>query len=205
MKLLIASGNAGKVVEFRALLAKDVARDLELVGIGDPSLNKIKPPDVPENGDTYFENALIKAVKYHALYRLPVLADDSGLEVDALGGRPGVHSAIYGGSGLDFPQRCQKILEELKPHSPLRWTARFRCVLCYWEGHNGVPLFFQGTTEGKIAPAPAGKNGFGYDPIFYSTELGLTFGEADTATKDRISHRAEAVRSFLKWWELDRT
>ncbi len=200
MKLLIATGNLGKLAEFKKLLPEN----WEVSGTNDSRFQSIKPPEVPETGETYYEHALIKALRYQALYKVPVLADDSGLEVDALHGRPGVHSAFYGGEHLTFPERCQKLLKELAPIEPLRWTARFRCVLCFLDGH-GVPVFFQGTVEGKIAPAAAGGNGFGYDPIFYSTELGLTFGEASPDDKGRISHRAEAVQSFLERWKLDHT
>src|SRR4051812_8862607 len=124
MKLLIASSNKGKVQEFQSLLPPE----WEILSLSDERFKKITRPEVPETGDTYFENALVKAVSYYGAYKVPVLADDSGLEVDALNERPGVHSARYGGDSLTFPERCGKILGELATIPQPRWTARFRCV-----------------------------------------------------------------------------
>lgn len=200
MSLLIATSNEGKVREFELLLAPLKP----LLRMSDPKFLGNFPPLVKEDGETYFENALKKALAYYKVYQVPVLADDSGLEIDALQGAPGIHSARFGGTDLTFPERWSLIQSSLANVPPERRTCRFRCVLCFFDG-NGVPVFFQGTVDGRIAPAPAGKSGFGYDPLFYSVALGKTFGEATTAEKDRISHRAEAVEAFVKWWKLDRS
>jgi XTP/dITP diphosphohydrolase len=197
MQILLASTNQGKIAEFQKLVGK-----LPIIAPHDASLAHKTVPTVIEDGETYFENALKKAIAFHNTYGMPVLTDDSGLEVDALNGVPGVHSAYYGGKDLTWPQRWQHLYAALAKVPQHRWTARFRCVLCFYEGKR-VPYFFQGTVEGRISPAPAGKQGFGYDPIFYSNELGLTFGEASTEEKDGLSHRAEAVKAFLAWWKLD--
>ncbi len=158
----------------------------------------VNPPDVVEDGHTYYENALKKAIAFQKVYGVPVLADDSGLELDPLDGAPGVFSARFGGEKISWPDRWKHMYEKLAPFPRDRWTARFRAVLCYYDGKS-VPVFFEGTTEGRIHPGPAGEKGFGYDPIFFSTALGRTFGEAPSADKDRVSHRAVAARKFLEW------
>lgn len=190
--LLIATQNAGKLAEFRALLG---AR-FECLALNDPHWRGIVCPDVVEDGSTYFENCLKKAMTYFGKYRTPVLADDSGLEVDGLQGGPGIHSARFGGESLGWPQRWELMISHLRGQDTAAWRARFRCVLCYYDGQ-GVPVFFQATSEGHIVAEPKGQKGFGYDPIFFSDELGKTFAEASGPEKDRVSHRGRAVSAFL--------
>lgn len=157
---------------------------------------------VLENGETYHENAEKKARAFYKVYRLPVLSDDSGLEVDALGGDPGACSARYGGEKISWEQRWNALYSKLASSPPSAWTARFLCVLCYYDGGKAV-RFFEGKTAGVISPRPRGERGFGYDPIFYSPELGKTFGEASFDEKQNVSHRARAVSAFLEWWTGD--
>lgn len=182
-RLLLASSNAGKLKEFEGL-------------IGDAFEVVLAPHalEVIEDGETYFENALKKAMAYWAAFKTPVLSDDSGLEVDALGGRPGLYSARYGGEKIGWPERWAHLHGELAGKAD--WSARFRCVLCHYDGVS-VPRFFQATAEGKIVAEPRGGKGFGYDPIFFSSDLGRTFGEATDAEKARVSHRALAAKVFV--------
>lgn len=180
--LLLATGNAGKIEEFRrivpARIALTVPANLGLVF------------DPVEDGLTFEENALIKA---RALARHgPVLADDSGLCVTALGDRPGVLSARYGGPGLSGRERYELLLSELLGVKDRR--ARFVCVLVLLI--DGQALSFEGSVEGLIAEEPAGATGFGYDPIFYYPPAGRTFAQMSAAEKDAISHRGQAMRKL---------
>ena len=190
MRLLIATTNPGKVREYQTLLGD---LDLELVGLQDVGITT----DVNETGSTYSENATLKARAYAQLSGLLTLADDSGLEVDALGGRPGVYSSRY---APDSPARIRKLLKELEGVSDDRRTARFHCVtaLAWPDGRLELTC---GTVEGVIAHAPRGDNGFGYDPIFYLPDRGRMMAELPPDEKDRISHRGRAaheMRSILK-------
>ena len=185
--LVIATKNKGKVAEFKKLLG--LAFDCQLL---DGSI-----PDVVEDGSSYRENAVKKAAYYFKATGLPVLADDSGLEVDLLGGKPGIYSARFGGAELSWNDRWNFLIRELAKFPTERWTARFRCVLCYFDGEE--PKYFEGLCEGLILPTAKGSKGFGYDPIFYSSELRLPFGEASAEDKDRVSHRALATAKFLAW------
>lgn len=188
IELRIASKNIGKWKEFADLLAPSF-RCLPL----DPAA-----PEIDETGATYAENALLKAQGYFKWLQKPVLADDSGLEIDVLQGAPGVLSARWGGVTLSWSERFTFLYDLLRPFPPAHWTARFRTVLC-WVGSTGEPLFFEGVTEGKIQLAPSGVQGFGYDPLFFSFDLGKSFGEATDAEKSQVSHRARAVAAFLEW------
>lgn len=190
-RLLLGTQNNGKLKEMRAFLGTRC----EVVGLSDLGRDI---PEVPENENTYYEHALKKAVSYQRLMGIPCVADDSGLEIDALGGAPGVHSATFGGVGLEWPQRWAHVLKQLKAFPPNRWTARFRCVLCFYDG-KAAPLFFEGITEGRILPEPVGDRGFGYDPIVFSNELGTAFAQASIADKNRVSHRAKALKLFADW------
>lgn len=186
--LLVATSNPGKLKEFKGLLSSKF--------LCDPL-----PPQTPivvEDGTTYRENALKKAKGYFEKFQRAVLSDDSGLEVDSLQGAPGVDSATYGGENLTWPQRWALLNERLEAIAKDPPTARFRCVLCYYDGV-GPAHFFEGTTEGTISLLPKGTEGFGYDPIFYSSELKKTLGEALPSEKARVSHRARAVSKFLTW------
>ncbi|MCX6102400.1 MAG: RdgB/HAM1 family non-canonical purine NTP pyrophosphatase [Proteobacteria bacterium] len=188
ISLLVATSNPGKLKEFKGLLsAKFLCVPLPL-----------HTPVVVEDGTTYRENALKKAKGYFEIFQSAVLSDDSGLEVDSLQGAPGVDSATYGGENLTWPQRWALLNERLEAIAKAPSTARFRCVLCYYDGM-GPAHFFEGTTEGTISLLPKGTEGFGYDPIFYSSELKKTLGEALPSEKARVSHRARAVSKFLTW------
>ncbi|MBI2503305.1 MAG: RdgB/HAM1 family non-canonical purine NTP pyrophosphatase [Candidatus Latescibacteria bacterium] len=187
MPLLVATHNAGKLREFRQLLAP-----LELVSAADlaPDLK------VEETGRTFAENALLKARAFAQASGLITLADDSGLEVDALGGAPGVLSARYGGSHLDDQGRCQLLLEALRPFpDPARRRARFRCCLAAW-APDGRHCQAEGTCEGIIAPSPAGEGGFGYDPLFFVPEHWQTIAQLPPQLKNQLSHRARALRAL---------
>ena len=194
MDLLVATQNAGKVHEFRALLSPLPARVLFPVDLG---LEVV----VEEKGATYAENAALKARAYAAAARrsaaLPpvvVLADDSGLEVDALDGAPGIRSARYTvGSDTD---RLTALLSHLEGVPWERRTARFRCVVAVVTPQGNLHAA-EGACEGVIATAPAGSGGFGYDPVFYFPEQGVTMAQLPAEVKNRISHRARAVQATL--------
>jgi XTP/dITP diphosphohydrolase len=188
-RLLLATTNRGKLREFSAALEQE---GIEVVGL-DTLPN---PPDVEETGDTFEVNARIKAEAYSLLTDLPVIADDSGLEVDALHGEPGVRSARYGGPDLDDPGRCRKVLENLEGVPAAERTARFRCALALARSGRTLATY-EGTAEGRILEAPRGENGFGYDPVFFHEEAGRTFGEITREHKQRLSHRGAAIRALL--------
>ena len=185
-RLLIATTNAGKAAEFRELLE---GCGWELVTPGELALDV----EAEETGQTYAENATIKAVAYARASGLVALADDSGLEVDALGGRPGLLSARYAGADRTDPERVQAILAELADVPDEQRTARFRAVIAIAQPTGEVELV-EGTMEGRIAHEPRGENGFGYDPIFLLPERGRTTAELPAAEKHAISHRGVATR-----------
>ena len=152
-----------------------------------------------ETGQTYAENALGKARAAAHITGALSLGDDSGLEVDALGGAPGLHTARFGGPGLTDPERWKLLLAELRDVAPARRTARFRCVIAL-VGSARVERVVEGVVEGTIAEAPRGSGGFGYDPIFFYPPLGRTFAELSDEEKQRVSHRGlalEAARRLL--------
>lgn len=186
-KLLIATHNQGKLAEFRQLLADLdlLVTDLDEVGI---------THDIEETGSTFIENATLKARGYAEMSGLLSWADDSGLEVDALGGRPGVYSARYGGPGLSQRDRYLNLLDELRAYPRQHWTARFRCVIAL-ALPNGELHTVEDTLEGVITDEPAGEYGFGYDPIFYLPGYGATLAELTPETKNQISHRGKASRA----------
>lgn len=193
--LLIATSNAGKVAELAAMLA-----ELECRGIGFADLPEI-PPSIEETGQTFAENALLKAEHYHRLTGLTALADDSGLEVDALGGRPGVYSARYGSEGLSSADQIELLLKEMKGIPDRQRSARFVCSIALIG--NELKRIFEGQCEGFIAHLPSGDNGFGYDPIFVDQELGRSFAELTREEKAARSHRGKALsqaREFLAEW-----
>ena len=195
-RLLIATGSIHKFSELRQLL--DLA-GVELVSLSDVGL----ADDAPEPGETFLENATTKALHYAGLSGLPTLADDSGLDVDALGGRPGVHTRRYAGPSATDEQNNTRLLAELSGVAPAHRTARYRCVLVFAQPRSADPpqvdAVTSGTFEGRIARAPRGSGGFGYDPIFEpSTEPvdGRTVGEMTAAEKNAVSHRAQAARAM---------
>jgi XTP/dITP diphosphohydrolase len=182
--LLVATHNQGKLREYRALLAD---LPLSLLSLDDAAITH----EVEETGATFYANATLKARAYAELSGLWTWADDSGLEVDVLDGRPGVLSARYGEPGLNDVQRYMRLLAELRPYPQEQWTARFRCAVAI-ALPDGRMLTAEDTVEGVITDRPRGEHGFGYDPIFYLPEYGVTLAELPPAVKNRISHRAKA-------------
>ena len=194
-RLLVASTNPHKVEEFRALLA-DVP--FELVGLGDVEREVCRVgstiPEVEETGTTFAENATLKALAYAHATGMLTLADDSGLEIDALGGEPGIYSARWAGPDVSYPERFRIILARMAGAPRGERSARYRCAIALaGPGEAGLRGIVEGTLEGEIAPGPRGSGGFGYDPIFYVPELGRTVGELSAAEKHQISHRARAA------------
>lgn len=188
MQLLIATNNAGKVREYQSILA-ELLPDLTLLTLREAGIEQ----DVEETGESFEENARLKAVAYSELSGLPVIADDSGLAVDALDGFPGVRSARWAGPG--DAERNVQLLAQLEGLPPEARGARFICVaLC--RTPDGREVMAQGEVEGLIAPAPRGGQGFGYDPLFLLPERGLTFGELAPEEKNALSHRGRAARAL---------
>jgi XTP/dITP diphosphohydrolase len=187
-RLLLATRNPYKTREFAEILGEEfVVRDLS----GEPEL-----PAVEETGATFAENAILKAVVASKHFPGIVVADDSGLEVDALNGAPGVYSARYAGEGATDKLNVAKLLTELAAHPHRRpYSARFRCVLAL--AQDGEVLgTAEGVVDGGIVDAPRGSGGFGYDPVFQPAGSSRTFGELSSAEKHQISHRARAIRSL---------
>lgn len=186
-RLVLATLNRAKAREMAGLLA---TFPFEIEILADTPGAALPPETV----DSYRENAIIKARTAALLTGALALADDSGLEVDALNGRPGVLSARYGRAGLDDAGRCAFLLEEIRNVPPARRTARYRCVVALVDAA-GRERVAEGIVEGIIAEAPRGDSGFGYDPIFVYPPLGRTFAELAPAEKARVSHRARAVEA----------
>ncbi len=190
MKAVLASGNAGKVREFAALLA---ARDIEVVPQTDFG---IVTPE--ETGTTFLDNALLKARHAAAASGLAALADDSGIEVDALAGRPGVWSARYAGAQASDADNLNRLLRELAAVPAEQRTARYRCVLVWVrEAADPAPLIASGVWEGRVLTAPRGAGGFGYDPVFQPEGFAVSAAELPPAQKNTLSHRAQALRALL--------
>lgn len=190
-RLVIATRNAGKIQEFKRLLSN---LDVELVGLHETGVSE----EIEETGDTFEANARLKAEGYARLTGETVLADDSGLEVDVLDGRPGVQSARYGGPGLSDEQRVEKLLGELKDVRGWNRTARFRAVLALaGKDLPGGVITEEGAVEGAIAHQPIGENGFGYDPVFWLASYAKTSAELTGEQKDAISHRGVALKKML--------
>lgn len=153
-----------------------------------------------ETGTTFAENALLKARAYAAMAHLPTVAEDSGLEIDALGGEPGIHSARY--PGATYPEKFRNLYARLA-RAPRPWAARFVCELACVDAA-GHPLFTtRGTVEGEVADVARGEQGFGYDPMFYYPPYGRTLGEVEGAEKLAVVHRGKAFRAFRKWLETE--
>jgi XTP/dITP diphosphohydrolase len=184
--LLLATRNRHKTSEFSEILGGEfVVRDLTA---------EAGAPEVEETGATLEENAILKAIAISAWRPGLVVGDDSGLEVDALGGAPGVYSARYAGPSAKDAQNISRLLSELRPHHSERpFAARFRCVLAL--ARDGKLLgTFDGAVEGQIVDLPRGEGGFGYDPVFQPAGFAQTFGELSAEAKNEISHRANAIR-----------
>ena len=190
MKVVLASGNPGKLREIGAVLAP---LSLEVVPQGDLGI-----PEAPEPHATFLENALAKARHASRAAGLPALADDSGLCVPALGGEPGVHSAYYAGREGDREARDRRNNEKLLLSLREDRKAYYYCIMVLMQHANDPrPLVAEGLWHGEIARAPRGVNGFGYDPLFYLPGLGRTAAELDPAEKNRLSHRAQALQKLL--------
>jgi len=216
--LLIATTNPGKIREILPILEGTSVRLLTLADLAG------EIPEPEETGRTFAENARLKASYYAAASGLATVAEDSGLEIDALGGRPGIHSARY--PGETYADKFRNLYRELAPHSR-PWTARYICALALVQSpearvpdlepihpitHSPIhPILFEcvGVVEGELSPSPRGTHGFGYDPIFYFPEYGATFGEVDDARKLRVAHRGRAFRQLREFlaaperWTLD--
>jgi XTP/dITP diphosphohydrolase len=194
-KVVLASSNKGKLVELQAILER---RDVQLLPQSEFSVS-----DADETGLSFVENALIKARHACLATGLPAIADDSGIEVDALKGEPGIYSARYAGSHgpeADIDNNA-KLLRELENIAETDRTARFQCVIAYMRhAKDPMPLICQGTWEGRILFKEEGENGFGYDPLFYVPSHSCASAKLDATTKNAISHRGQALTQLLKCW-----
>jgi XTP/dITP diphosphohydrolase len=191
MRIVLATGNPGKLAELQALLAPlamDVLPQSQFTGTA-----------AQETGLTFVENAILKARHAARLSGLSAIADDSGIEVDALRGAPGIYSARYAGIGATDQDNIRKLLSELRDVPMARRTARYRCALAFmhWE-LDPSPLICQASWEGVILDAPRGTGGFGYDPIFRLVDSARTAAELDASEKNRLSHRGQALRALVE-------
>ncbi len=187
-EIIVASKNKGKITEIAAVLAGLPVTVLDLDKFGDI-------PEVEETGDTFTANAILKARHYAFFTGKACLADDSGLEVEALSGAPGVYSARYAGEGASDEINNRKLLNALSGVAPGKRNARFRCVLAFIDT-DGKIITADGVCEGVILEKPQGAGGFGYDPLFYIPELGQTLAEISVSDKNAISHRGQALRNM---------
>lgn len=189
-KVVLASGNAGKLREINAIIAG--------LGMRAVPQSDFDVPDADETGLSFVENAIIKARHAARLTGLPAIADDSGLEVDALNGAPGIYSARFAGAGATDRDNLQKLLRELDGVPESQRSARFQCVMVFMAHElDPTPVICQGSWEGRILSAPAGDNGFGYDPVFYVPGEGCSSAQLAPETKNRLSHRAQALARLL--------
>ena len=188
-KIVLASNNHNKIKEFQEILN---SKNIELI-----SQSTLNIPEAEETGLTFVENALIKARNASYLSKLPAIADDSGIEVDALSGRPGIYSARYAGTNCDDQKNNQLLLDELSGIPLEQRTARYHCTIVYLQNYNHpVPRIYNSSWEGLIGLKEEGKNGFGYDPLFYLPELKCTSAELSESEKNSISHRGKALKLF---------
>jgi XTP/dITP diphosphohydrolase len=188
--IVLASGNPGKVREINQLLAE---LELHVAPQSDYGV-----PEAEETGLTFIENAILKARNAASHTGLPALADDSGLEVDALNGAPGIYSARYAGAGAGDRANLQKLLEALREVPEAERTARFQCLMVYMRhSEDPVPLICQGTWEGRILFEPRGEGGFGYDPVFLVPTHNCSSAELEPEVKNALSHRGQALRQLL--------
>lgn len=186
-RIVLATGNVGKLKEIREIFSG--------VDVGIVAQSDFDTPEAIEDGLSFVENAIIKARNAAAHTGLAALSDDSGIEVDALNGEPGIHSARYAG---DDESNIQRLLRELEGVPEEKRTARFQCVMVYLRHANDpVPVIAQGAWEGKILMSPQGQGGFGYDPVFYVPELDCSAAELSAADKNRLSHRGKALGQML--------
>lgn len=189
-KIVLASGNKGKLREFNQVLGE---MDVEVVPQSDFNVS-----DADETGLSFVENAILKARHAAQITGLPALADDSGLEVDALNGAPGIYSARFAGVGSSDADNNTKLLELLKDLPAEKRSARFRCLLVFMRhAEDPTPLICQGTWEGQILTEAQGDNGFGYDPLFLIPELDKASAELPPEQKNKLSHRGQAVAQLI--------
>ncbi|MCW8847932.1 MAG: XTP/dITP diphosphatase [Sedimenticola sp.] len=189
-KVVLASGNAGKVREINQLLAQQQIKVIPQ--------SEFDTPEAEETGLTFVENAILKARNAARHSGLPAIADDSGIEVDALNGAPGIYSARFAGPACDDQANNDKLLADLKEIADEERTARFQCVLVYLRhAEDPTPLICQGTWEGRILHSEQGENGFGYDPLFLVPEFGCSSAELSPDQKNSLSHRGQALRKLL--------
>ena len=189
--VVLATGNQGKVKELSSLLAEHA---IEIVPQSDFDV-----PEVAETGTTFVENAIIKARHAAKITGLPAIADDSGLEVDALNGEPGVYSARYAGENASDDDNTNKLLNALKDTPASEKTARFHCVLVYMEHANDpTPIICHGVWEGSIIAEKLGEQGFGYDPVFWQEDRQLTSAQLPRELKNTLSHRGKALAILVK-------
>ena len=193
-EICLATSNAGKLQEFRELLAP-----MGFLVYSPGDLNVESSP--LENGTTYRENAYIKALDLAKKVPFPVIADDSGLEIEALGNEPGLHTARYAKENGGFPKVFDVVLSRLEGKTNRK--AAFHCSICYLASPSSKPLYFDGVCPGEILLAPHGKAGFGYDPIFHSEEANIDFGVASEDIKNAYSHRGKAITKLKVFLLLD--
>lgn len=190
MKIVFATNNKNKLAEVQDMLGSEV----EVLSLEEIGCNV----DIPETGSTLEENALIKARYVFDNYNMPCFADDTGLEIEALGGAPGVYSARYGGGkGHNSEANIQRVMRELKGKANRR--ARFRTVIALIEKKDEAPMLFEGIVNGAITTKRSGENGFGYDPIFRPDGQNNTFAKMSNEKKNKISHRARAIAKLVEY------
>ena len=190
-RIVLASNNPGKVREINQMLA---GLHLTVVPQSDFDVTEVE-----ETGLTFVENALLKARNAARFTQLAAIADDSGIEVDALHGAPGIYSARYAGKGAGDKANLTKLLEDIKNVPDEKRTARFQCVLVYLRHeHDPTPIICQGTWEGRILRAPVGNNGFGYDPIFFVPTHHCSSAQLPAEVKNKLSHRGQALRKLVE-------
>jgi XTP/dITP diphosphohydrolase len=190
MQILLATGNPGKVRELSNMLAD--------YGVEVIAQSQFNVPEVPETGTTFVENAIIKARHAAELTGLPAIADDSGIEVEALNGAPGIYSARYAGTDASDEDNLNKLIEAAKALPENKRQARYRCVLVYMRhAKDPSPIICDASWYGSLVTTPAGENGFGYDPIFYVQEDNCTSAELSIERKDQLSHRGKALRELV--------
>ena len=189
MKLIIATHNNDKEKELKSVLDDFPVEVMSLDQF--PEIGEIE-----ETGSTLYENAKLKAVTVNKITNMPCLGDDTGLEVDALNGAPGVYSSRYAGENVSYENNVTKLLRELRSTPSDKRTARFRTIIFYTDGDR--ELYTHGEIKGYITEEQRGKNGFGYDPVFYIPEVKKTMAELTSAEKNKLSHRGQAMRKFRK-------
>ena len=190
-RIVLASNNAGKVREFNQLLT---GSDFEVL-----PQSEFDVMEAEETGLTFVENAILKARNAAEHTGLPAIADDSGLEVDALDSAPGIYSARYAGIGASDLQNLEKLLADIKDVPDAQRTARFQCLMVYMRhAKDPTPQIFQGTWEGRILHAPQGDNGFGYDPVFFVPTHNCSSAELEPDDKNSLSHRGQALKQLIE-------